>query len=79
VAPTPLPPVMSAVSVLAPAAWLLLSNLGAASAQAAAQIGGRPPTSGTASSGGRTFVGLIRTFVGLIAFRGLERARGLIW
>ena len=42
-APTPLPPVMSAVSVLAPAAWLLLSNLGAASAQAAAQIGGRPP------------------------------------
>ena len=35
--------------------------------------------SGTASSGGRTFVGLIRTFVGLIAFRGLERARGLIW
>jgi hypothetical protein len=33
----------------------------------------------TASSGGRTFVVLIRTFVVLIAFRGLERARGLIW
>jgi hypothetical protein len=42
--------------------------------------GGAPVVkSGTASSGGRTFVGLIRTFVGLIAFRGLERARGLIW
>ena len=35
--------------------------------------------SGTASSGGRTFVVLIRTFVVLIAFRGLQRARGLIW
>ena len=35
---------MAAVSALASAACLLLSNLGAASAQAAAQIGGRPPT-----------------------------------
>ena len=35
---------MATLSALASAACLLLSNLGAASAQAAAQIGGRPPT-----------------------------------
>ena len=63
---------------VAPGALLDIDGVVAHSERAHVDAFGAP-VSGTASSGGRTFVVLIRTFVVLIAFRGLRHARGLIW